>query len=79
MHRPMPRTRFLVSTMLMALVTGAALLQQGCYRRVVGVRGLGGSTYDVSEPYQQNSKVDDWLFGEQHNPNDKIKPPPAHE
>ena len=48
--------------------------QQGCYRRVTNVRGLGGSTYEVSEPYQQNSKIDDWVFGEQRDPNNKVKP-----
>ena len=37
---------------------------QGCYERVVGARGLGASTYNISEPYQENSKLDDWIFGE---------------
>jgi hypothetical protein len=25
---------------------------------------MGADQYDVSEPYQENSKLDDWLFGE---------------
>lgn len=37
---------------------------QGCYERVVSARGLGADNYDISDPYQENSKVDDWLFGE---------------
>jgi hypothetical protein len=59
----------------LGLLAACSLAQQGCYRHVVGVRGLGGSTYDVSEPYQQNSKIDDWVFGERRSPNDKIVPP----
>ncbi len=37
---------------------------QGCYERVVGARGLGASNYEIQKPYQENSKVDDWIFGE---------------
>lgn len=37
----------------------------GCYERTVAVRGLGADNYDVSEPYQENSAVDDWIFGPQ--------------
>jgi hypothetical protein len=75
MHRR-TSTRIVMAMLTLALLLVAAS-QQACYQRVVGVRGLGGSTYDVSEPYQQNSKIDDWVFGERRDPNDKIKPPPA--
>ena len=72
MHRRPPiHTAIRLSLPVLALLAIAA--QQGCYKRVVGVRGLGGSTYDVSEPYQQNSKIDDWVFGERPDPNNKIK------
>lgn len=37
---------------------------QGCYERTVSARGMGADQYDVSEPYQENSKIDDWIFGE---------------
>lgn len=75
MHRR-THSRLAISTLALALLVIAGV-QQGCYKRVVGVRGLGGSTYDVSEPYQQNSKIDDWVFGPQSDPNNKIKPAPA--
>ena len=56
----------------------ATLLEQGCYKRVVGVKGLGGSSYEVSEPYQSVSgKLDDWIFGPQPGTASKIKPPPS--
>ncbi len=71
------RIQRLAFACLAAAIGLFALSQQGCYHRVVGVRGLGGSTYDVSEPYQQNTKLDDWMYGEQRDPNSKIKPPPA--
>lgn len=42
----------------------SVLAAQGCYKRVVGARGLGASNYELEKPYQENSKVDDWIFGE---------------
>lgn len=50
-----------------------ALLSQGCYRRVVGARGLGASNYDIEKPYQENSKVDDWIFGERPNQDSRYR------
>lgn len=35
----------------------------GCYQRVVRAKGLGADQYNVSEPYQESGKVDEWLFG----------------
>lgn len=70
MHRRPTTIRLAVPMLALLAITA---VQQGCYKRVVGVRGLGGSTYDVSEPYQQNSKIDDWVFGERPDPNNKIK------
>ncbi len=77
MHRrTLQRLSFAGLTLALALV---AITQQGCYRRVTNVRGLGGSNYEVSEPYQQNSKIDDWVFGEQRDPNNKVKPYTPHD
>lgn len=45
----------------------------GCYRRVVGAKGLGASQYDIEEPYQENSQVDDWIFGEQKPKNNMMR------
>lgn len=53
-------------TLLMAVILTAAATAQlgGCYRRVVGAKGLGASNMEVNGPYQENSKLDDWIFGE---------------
>jgi hypothetical protein len=59
-------------SVLAILACGAML--PGCYQRVVGAKGLGAGAYDISEPYQENSKADDWLFGEKQ-PHDKIVRP----
>jgi len=45
------------------LIAAAAGVQAGCYQRVVSAKGLGASSYEVHEPYQENSKLDDWVFG----------------
>ncbi len=37
----------------------------GCYQRVTRATGFGADQYTVSEPYQRNSAVDDWIFGKQ--------------
>jgi len=37
----------------------------GCYQRVTRATGFGADQYQVSEPYQRNSAVDDWIFGKQ--------------
>jgi len=37
----------------------------GCYERVTRASGFGADQYQVSEPYQRNSAVDDWIFGKQ--------------
>lgn len=46
----------------MACVVSAA---GGCYERVTRATGFGADQYTVSEPYQRNSAVDDWIFGKQ--------------
>jgi hypothetical protein len=54
--------RWVLGAMFLA---GTLTMLGGCYERVVGARGLGADQYKVSEPYQENSKIDDWIFGEQ--------------
>ena len=75
MRSPIARPLAGLAALALLLALGAA--QQGCYHRVVGARGLGASNYDINEPYQENSKLDDWVFGER-KPNDKIiRPTPT--
>lgn len=52
--------------LLLLAITFTLMLSsfQGCYKRVVAARGMGADQYDVAEPYQENSKVDDWVFGQ---------------
>lgn len=47
----------------------------GCYSRVVSAKGFGADQYQVSEPYQENSQIDDWMFGDrpQHPNNSRLK------
>ena len=51
---------------LLALMACACLLP-GCYKRVVRAKGLGADTVAVSEPYQESSKIDDWMFGKEEH------------
>ena len=54
--------------LLMAAVLAAPVLMAGCYERVVRARGPGADRIRTEEPYQQNYRVDDWLFGKQPTP-----------
>lgn len=57
------------STLVCALTLGAlTVAQEGCYRRVVGARGLGASQYEIQQPYQESGEVDNWLFGPKEEP-----------
>jgi hypothetical protein len=51
----------------MAILLVALCATQGCYKRTISARGMGADQYDLSEPYQENSKVDDWIFGERED------------
>jgi len=57
------RTRSVARWFFVLAIGAGGICLGGCYERVVGARGLGADQYTVSEPYQENSKVDDWLFG----------------
>ncbi|MBC7835478.1 MAG: hypothetical protein H7Y88_10325 [Phycisphaerales bacterium] len=43
---------------------GLCLVGGGCYERVVGAHGPGADQYNVSDPYQESSEVDRWIFGD---------------
>lgn len=60
------RTRRHAVSLLLAAAAAAAGLSAGlggCYQRVVRAKGLGAEQYNVSEPYQESGKLDEWLFG----------------
>jgi hypothetical protein len=46
-----------LSGVLMSLALG------GCYERVIRATGPAADRQRISEPYQQNYEVDEWLFG----------------
>lgn len=49
---------------LLALLTAAAVGGLGgCYRRVTGASGIGADQYEISEPYQKDTRVDRWFYG----------------
>jgi hypothetical protein len=54
---------------LALVMVTSALFSQGCYERVVRTRGFGADQYNVAEPYQENSKMDDWIFGQRPTKN----------
>jgi hypothetical protein len=58
------RSRRVLARVMVLAGLGACAAAGGCYERVVGVRGAAADQYDVSEPYQENSAVDNWIFGE---------------
>jgi hypothetical protein len=45
------------------VATLCVLSMGGCYQRVVRAKGLGADNYNVSEPYQESGKLDEWIFG----------------
>lgn len=53
-----------------ALLAGAAGLASltGCYQRVVEARGFGANRISVSEPYQESSAIDRFVFGDDAKP-----------
>lgn len=52
--------------MVAGVVLAAAVLSTlgGCYSRVVGASGPGASQYNVQEPYQKDSWIDEQIYGE---------------
>jgi len=41
----------------------AIFAMTGCYQRTIGARGIGAASHEVSAPYQESGRVDDWIFG----------------
>jgi len=65
----------LVATFGLAICAACA---SGCYQRVTRASGFGADQYEVSEPYQRNSAVDDWIFGKQdRTPSSGSRIPPT--
>jgi hypothetical protein len=44
-------------------LTAAALALGGCYERVIRATGPATDRQRISEPYQQNYEIDEWIFG----------------
>lgn len=72
----LPSGRRCVCVLVLGVLCSAVLVEQGCYRRVVGARGLGASNYEISQPYQENSRMDDWVFGEKPTTDRIVRPRP---
>lgn len=56
-----------VAKAMAGVVLGAAMLMStlgGCYSRVVGASGPGASQYNVQEPYQKDTWIDEQVYGE---------------
>jgi hypothetical protein len=54
----------LASPLLALAALAAVVCLSGCYERVVSARGLGAERIQTEEPYQQDSTVDRWFYGE---------------
>lgn len=60
-----------VHAMVRTIVKGAAAAavlvvigaSAGCYSHVVGARGVGADTVQIEEPYQQDTKLDEMVYG----------------
>jgi hypothetical protein len=52
------------SIMMLALAGVVLACSTGCYERVTRARGFGADQYNVSEPYYEGSRIDDWIYGE---------------
>ncbi len=60
------RSRPLAAALLCVLVvagTAGVGGMSGCYRRVTGAKGIGADRYEISEPYQKDTRVDRWFYG----------------
>ena len=68
------RLRSSSSPLLMSLAALAVAMVAlpGCYERVTRAKGFGADGVAVSEPYQETSKLDNWIFGEEPKRNKSI-------
>ncbi|MCU0688418.1 MAG: hypothetical protein MUE97_01560 [Phycisphaerales bacterium] len=44
-------------------LTAMGLAVGGCYERVIRATGPATDRQRISEPYQQNYEIDEWIFG----------------
>lgn len=61
------RSRAVAHLAGIGFVLGAAVVLStlgGCYSRVVGASGPGASQYNVQEPYQKDTWIDEQVYGE---------------
>jgi hypothetical protein len=59
-------------------LVGVMLLLGGCYERVIQAKGPGASGVQLQKPYQEDYKVDNWLFGSSVKPTPpSVGQPPA--
>jgi hypothetical protein len=62
----------------LALLAAAAMVvsagQAGCYRRVISAKGVGADRQQISEPYQSNSQLDNWIFGKRPSDSNLTRP-----
>lgn len=63
MNRRTESARWLLATLSAVAVIGA-ILNTGCYSRVVEARGLGADRIETQEPYQESGQLDRWIFGD---------------
>ena len=63
-HHPQSDRRVSLLLVALAVPAPAALVLGGCYERVVDARGPGADQYQVSEPYQESSRIDRWIYGD---------------
>ena len=61
--QPVRRSSLPAALCVLGVLTGAAL-SGGCYRRVIYAHGLGSENVQVEQPYQQNTQMDNWIFGD---------------
>lgn len=51
------------SCALAATLVVTGMTMPGCYSRVVGAKGLGADQVQVEEPYQQDTQIDEFVYG----------------
>ncbi len=55
--------RVRLASVMAGTMLASVLASSGCYERVTSARGFGADSVEVSESYQESSKLDDWIFG----------------
>lgn len=73
-HQAAGLVPMLFSAALLVSVAGLS----GCYQRVTRATGFGADQYQVSEPYQESGRIDDWFWGKppQNRTGSRLPPSP---